>query len=203
MIGGWSAWTAARSMLPTSRPMSSRSGGREAVAATAPTRRSALWRWSRRHPCFVRQPDGRLPDRRDHARQACSSTCKGMLCLADRQFFGFALWQEALGTGADLVWRIKRNMRLAVDRRWPDGSYVPHLCERAGLAAQDQRRAPAGGRLPAGRRGRRRADLSPGHQHSRSRPGAGCKSWPPSTTSAGKSRQRSTSSNPWARVGLG
>ena len=32
---------------------------------------------------------------------------KGMLCLADRQFFGFALWQEALATGADLVWRIK------------------------------------------------------------------------------------------------
>jgi hypothetical protein len=52
---------------------------------------------------------------------------KGMLCLADRQFFGFALWQEALATGADLVWRIKRNMRLSCDRRWPDGSYESRI----------------------------------------------------------------------------
>jgi hypothetical protein len=52
---------------------------------------------------------------------------KGMLCLADRQFFGFALWQEALGTGADLVWRVKRNMRLSRDRRWPDGSYQSRI----------------------------------------------------------------------------
>jgi Transposase DDE domain len=50
-----------------------------------------------------------------------------MLCLADRQFFGFALWQQALGTGADLVWRIRRNMRLSSDRRWPDGSYESRI----------------------------------------------------------------------------
>src|SRR3712207_6172224 len=35
----------------------------------------------------------------------------GMLCLADRQFFGYALWQEA-ATGADLLWRVKGNARL-------------------------------------------------------------------------------------------
>lgn len=29
----------------------------------------------------------------------------GMLCLADRQFFGHALWQAAAATGADLLWR--------------------------------------------------------------------------------------------------
>src|SRR5690349_256259 len=29
----------------------------------------------------------------------------GMLCLADRQFFGHALWREAAATGADLLWR--------------------------------------------------------------------------------------------------
>jgi hypothetical protein len=27
----------------------------------------------------------------------------GMLCLADRQFFGHALWRRALDTGADLA----------------------------------------------------------------------------------------------------
>ena len=48
----------------------------------------------------------------------------GMLCLADRQFFGFALWSLARGRGADLLWRVKKNMRLVPDRRLPDGSYL-------------------------------------------------------------------------------
>lgn len=47
---------------------------------------------------------------------------RGMLCLADRQFFGWALWTAAHATGADLLWRIKRNARLPVERRLPDGS---------------------------------------------------------------------------------
>src|SRR3954449_2293120 len=37
----------------------------------------------------------------------------GMLCLADRQFFGHALWGEAAATGADLLWRGERNPRAA------------------------------------------------------------------------------------------
>src|SRR3954463_6697331 len=36
----------------------------------------------------------------------------GMLCLADRQFFGHALWQGAAASGADLLWRVKHNLRL-------------------------------------------------------------------------------------------
>ena len=52
---------------------------------------------------------------------------KGMLCLADRNFFGFALWQQAQGTGADLLWRMKKNMRLACEQRLPDGSYLSHV----------------------------------------------------------------------------
>jgi hypothetical protein len=52
---------------------------------------------------------------------------RGMLCLADRQFFGFALWTRAQGTGADLLWRVKKNMRLASDRRLPDGSYLSRI----------------------------------------------------------------------------
>lgn len=52
---------------------------------------------------------------------------KGMLCLADRRFFGFALWCQARGTGADLLWRIKRNMRLACDKRLSDGSYFSRI----------------------------------------------------------------------------
>jgi Insertion element 4 transposase N-terminal/Transposase DDE domain len=48
----------------------------------------------------------------------------GMLCLADRQFFGHALWQAAAATGADLLWRVKRNLRLPREARLIDGSYL-------------------------------------------------------------------------------
>jgi len=52
---------------------------------------------------------------------------KGMLCLADRNFFGFALWKQAQATGAELLWRVKKNMRLACEKRLPDGSYLSHI----------------------------------------------------------------------------
>jgi hypothetical protein len=48
----------------------------------------------------------------------------GMLCLADRQFFGYALWQAAAATGADLLWRVKHNLRLPREARLADGSYL-------------------------------------------------------------------------------
>jgi len=46
-----------------------------------------------------------------------------MLCLADRSFFGWALWTQAQATGAALVWRIKKNLQLPVHIRHADGSY--------------------------------------------------------------------------------
>lgn len=52
---------------------------------------------------------------------------KGMLCLADRQFFGFALWQQAQATGAELLWRVKKNMRLDCEERLADGSYLSRI----------------------------------------------------------------------------
>jgi hypothetical protein len=48
----------------------------------------------------------------------------GMLCLADRQFFGHALWQRAADTGADLLWRVKCNLRLPRETVLADGSYL-------------------------------------------------------------------------------
>ena len=48
----------------------------------------------------------------------------GMLCLADRQFFGHALWQTATATAADLLWRVKTNLRLPREVRLADGSYL-------------------------------------------------------------------------------
>jgi hypothetical protein len=52
---------------------------------------------------------------------------RGMLCLADRNFFGFPLWAQAAATGAELLWRVKKNMRLVCDKRLPDGSYLSRI----------------------------------------------------------------------------
>jgi hypothetical protein len=51
----------------------------------------------------------------------------GMLCLADRFFPSYKLWQAAARTGADLLWRTRQNARLDVDQRRPDGSYLSRI----------------------------------------------------------------------------
>lgn len=61
------------------------------------------------------------------AKAVLTSLQPGMPCLADRQFFGFDLWTLAQATRADLLWRIKKNMRLARDERLADGSYLSHI----------------------------------------------------------------------------
>jgi len=48
----------------------------------------------------------------------------GMLCLAERYFYSHRLWRTAKATGADLLWRIKRNARLEAIERLSDGSYL-------------------------------------------------------------------------------
>ncbi len=47
----------------------------------------------------------------------------GMLVLADRCYCGFPLWSRAAGTGADLLWRLKGNMRFPVVEAHDDGSW--------------------------------------------------------------------------------
>ena len=51
----------------------------------------------------------------------------GMLCLADRGFFSYALWQRARAGGADLLWRLKKDVRVAVEQRLPDGSFLSRI----------------------------------------------------------------------------
>jgi Insertion element 4 transposase N-terminal/Transposase DDE domain len=51
----------------------------------------------------------------------------GMLCLADRNFLGYQLWQQAQATGADLLWRGKKHLRLAREAELPDGSYLSRI----------------------------------------------------------------------------
>jgi hypothetical protein len=61
------------------------------------------------------------------AKAALGALRQGMLCLADRNFFGFALWGQACSTGAQLLWRIKINARLPREQLLADGSYVSRI----------------------------------------------------------------------------
>ncbi len=79
------------------------------------------------HVLFGSQMDGCRTGEITLAKAVLPSLKKGMLCLADRNFFGFELWQLARGTGADLLWRMKKNMRMASEKPLPDGSYLSHV----------------------------------------------------------------------------
>jgi hypothetical protein len=61
------------------------------------------------------------------AKTVLPNLCKGMLCLADRGFFGFEMWMQAAATGADLLWRVKKNAVLPCEQRLPDGSYLSRI----------------------------------------------------------------------------
>lgn len=77
------------------------------------------------------------------AHKALPSLKKGMLCLADRNFFGFDLWKKACATGADLLWRVKKNLRLPCEKRLSDGSYRSTIYR----SDKDRRRAANGIRV--------------------------------------------------------
>ena len=61
------------------------------------------------------------------AKVVLSALRQGMLCLADRNFFGFSLWVQARSTGAELLWRIKINARLPREQPLADGSYLSRI----------------------------------------------------------------------------
>jgi len=61
------------------------------------------------------------------ARGVLTALRPGMLCLADRYFFGHALWRAAAETGADLLWRVKSDLQLPRETVLADGSYLTTL----------------------------------------------------------------------------
>jgi hypothetical protein len=61
------------------------------------------------------------------ARKVIPRLTEGMLCLADRGFFGHELWNQAVATGADLLWRVKSTLKLGELVKLSDGSYLGHL----------------------------------------------------------------------------
>lgn len=65
---------------------------------------------------------------------------KEMLCLADRNFFSYSLWKQAQATEAQLVWRVKKNLKLPCLKRFRDGSYLSKIY----ASAKDRRHDRSG-----------------------------------------------------------
>ncbi len=67
----------------------------------------------------------------------------GMLLLADRGFFSYALWRRAIATGVDLLWRIRTDKSAPQPTHLedlPDGSWLAHL--RGTMPAAERRQEP-------------------------------------------------------------
>ena len=112
-----------------------------------------------------------------------------MLVLADRGFFSYALWRKAIGTGADLLWRVRTDAAGAKPQR------TCETCETG----------PGWRTCAAPPTGAGGADAGPGHRlhasttDGRTRPATGCSprcwtpprpprpSWPRPTPSGGRS----------------
>ena len=168
--------TAAPSTLPTRRRTLRRSAGPAPAGAAAPSRSCASSRWWRTvRMCCLPARWRAMGRARSRSPKPCSAGWRPACCAwRDRQFFGFALWSLARGSGADLLWRVRKNMRLVPDRRLPDGSYLSTIYPSGTGSPPPHRRAHgAGDRLPVGGCRRRRTVLSAPHHDPRPRRGAG------------------------------
>lgn len=74
------------------------------------------------------------------AKEAICRLTPEMLCIADRGFFSYELFRRAHGTGAQLLWRVKKNNFLPCIERLPDGSYLSNI-----YASAKDRRHDRGG----------------------------------------------------------
>ena len=60
------------------------------------------------------------------AKQVLPALKKGMLCLADRNFLGYQLWPQPAPAGRSCC-AGEKNLRLPIERRLADGSYLSRL----------------------------------------------------------------------------
>jgi len=79
------------------------------------------------HVLWAAHMDKYSTDELTLAENVIPSLGKGMLCLADRFFPSYKLWRMAAKTGAELLWRVRQNARLDVEKRLPDGSYLSRI----------------------------------------------------------------------------
>jgi hypothetical protein len=78
------------------------------------------------------------------AKQVLPALEPGMLCLADRSFYSFALWRQARQQGAELLWRARPTPHLEQLERFADGSWRSALYD---WRKDPQRRRPTAVRV--------------------------------------------------------
>src|SRR6202048_250276 len=71
-----------------------------------------------------RQMGGLCDSEQALTRQLFPAFSAGVLVVADRLFYCYEMWRDAVGTGAKLLWRGKSNLRLPYEEPLADGSYL-------------------------------------------------------------------------------
>ena len=139
------------------------------------------------------------------AREVVKSLASGMLCLADRNFFSYQLWKQAVGTEADQLWRIPKPNILPCIERLEDGSYLSKVYpsprdrkrDRHGITVRVIEYELQGTATPQGGGGSCTGSSPPCSIPRRPLHGILRRS----TTTVGRSRPRLTSSRPTCEVG--
>src|SRR6185295_16007002 len=133
-VDGWPRSTEPVSTCPTRPRMQTFSGGRPPVAASSPRSRKRGWsRWPNAARTRSSTPcSGRRTSEIEMARALAGRLEPGMLVLADRGLYGFKLWSQAAGTGADLLWRVKTTLRPRHVQTLPDGSWLARIVATSG-----------------------------------------------------------------------
>lgn len=79
------------------------------------------------HVLFNAQAGGYRTSELELAQSAIAGLRPGMLCLADRGFYSHVFWKQACQTGAELLWRVQKGLKLPVHQTLEDGSYLSQV----------------------------------------------------------------------------
>lgn len=92
------------------------------------------------HVPFAAKMDGWRTSENALAASIVGKLGAGMVCLADRLFYSYDLWSQAVTTGADLLWRVQKKIRLPRRKTFSDGSYLSQVCPP--VSGPKHRKAP-------------------------------------------------------------
>ena len=127
----------------------------------------------------------------EHAERRVPRPEPGVRLPADGCYCGFPLWSQAVASGAELLWRVKSNLRFPAPARFSDGSW------RSVLAGSEMNRRASRGDRPGRALTYRLAGIEEGFSRATTLPDVSETRRPNSPrtiTSAGKSRPPMTKS---------
>ena len=70
------------------------------------------------------------------AKELLPALTKDMLVIEDRGYIGYPWWVAVKSTGADILCRVRKNMRFACHKRLADGSFISYLLPPKGVAGE-------------------------------------------------------------------